>query len=139
MSISAEATRADAPAGSQRQQRLEGALQALVAERGIVGAVLLSRDGIRVMDRWRRAVGNRETFSAMSATLMGAAEIALAELGAAQTRRVIAETATCTIVVVGAGEELLLVAQAEADVPLQELLPRVDAAAAQVAKVVAGG
>jgi predicted regulator of Ras-like GTPase activity (Roadblock/LC7/MglB family) len=75
----------------------------------------------------------------MSATLMGAAEVALSELGGVRTRRVIAETNKMKMVVVGATDELVLVALGESDLPLDRLLPQVEAAAAALTKVVAGG
>jgi predicted regulator of Ras-like GTPase activity (Roadblock/LC7/MglB family) len=120
-----------------KQDRLQGLLADLVQQQGVIGAGLVSRDGIRVLDAWRRETSNKETFSAMSATLMGAAEIALSELVGVKTRRVVAESSRVTMVVVGASDDLLLVALAESDVRLDRFLAVVDAAANGVTKVLA--
>lgn len=124
---------------SSKHERLQAALDRLVGNQAIVGATLVSRDGIRVMDRWKREMWNRETFSAMSATLMGAAEIALSESGGARTRRVLAETAKHRMAVVGAGEELVLVALAETGLELDGFLSLVEGAAEDMAGIVLGG
>jgi predicted regulator of Ras-like GTPase activity (Roadblock/LC7/MglB family) len=123
---------------NERQQRLQAMLKQLVAQPGIVGAALVSRDGIRVMDLWKREIFNKETFSAMSATLMGAAEIALAETGGAKARRVIAETSGGRMAVVGSGGELVLVALGDASLPLDKFLAAVEGAADLVPKIVVG-
>lgn len=120
-----------------RQERLEGLLSELAREKGVLGASLVSRDGLAV-----RTAGsvemNRETFSAMSATLVGAAEIALAELDAGKPRSIVCHTDRVRLVLVGATHDLLLVAYARADAPLDALVPRVEAAAGSVAAIVAG-
>jgi predicted regulator of Ras-like GTPase activity (Roadblock/LC7/MglB family) len=121
-----------------KQQRLLAALRELAAQPCVLGATLVSRDGIRVMDAWTREIWNKETFSAMSATLMGAAEIALSELGGVRTRRVVAETNKTKLIVVGCTDELVLVALADEGLPLERMLPLVEAAAERVTKIVAG-
>lgn len=97
----------------------------------------MSRDGLAV-----KTVGsvemNRETFSAMSATLVGAAEIALAEVDGGKPRSIVCHTDRVRLVLVGATHDLLLVAYARSDAPLDALLPRVEAAAGNVAAIVAG-
>lgn len=123
---------------NERQQRLQAMLKQLVAQPGIIGAALVSRDGIRVMDLWKREIFNKETFSAMSATLMGAAEIALAETGGAKARRVIAETSGGRMAVVGSSGELVLVALGDTSMPLEKFLAAVEGAADLVPKIVVG-
>jgi predicted regulator of Ras-like GTPase activity (Roadblock/LC7/MglB family) len=122
---------------SNKQQQLQQSLRDLASQKGVIGAVLVSRDGIRVLEFWKRDMWNKETFSAMSATLMGAAEVALSELGGDKTGRVIAETSKKKMVVMGPSEELLLVVVGEADHPLEALLPQCEATAAIVSKIVA--
>lgn len=121
-----------------KQQRLQGTLGDLVAQAGVLGAALVSRDGIRVMDQWKKELWNKETFSAMSATLMGAAEIALAELGAVKTGRVIAETNKMKMLVVGATDDLLLVVLAEAEMPLERLLRVAEGSAGELTQTALG-
>lgn len=121
-----------------RQQRLDRLLADLATQDGVHGAALVSRDGLCV-----KAVGqlnlNRETFSAMSATVMGAAEIALGDVEGGRARSVVAATDKARMIMVGATGELLLIAYARADAPVDRLLRRMEDAAADVAAVVAGG
>lgn len=123
---------------SNKQARLQARIRDLVANGGFLGAALVSRDGTRMMDHWKREMWNKETFAAMSATLMGAAEVALSELGGVRTQRVIAETNKMKLVVVGASDELVLVALGEADLSLDKFLPLAEAAANDVTKLVLG-
>jgi predicted regulator of Ras-like GTPase activity (Roadblock/LC7/MglB family) len=120
-----------------RQERLDQLLGELGKVHGVQGASLVSRDGLTV-----RSVGkhelSRETFSAMSATLMGAAEIALGELDATRARYVVAQTQRLRMIVLGATPDLLLVVLVSADVKLEDIVPRAESAAASVATLVAG-
>ena len=120
-----------------RQARLDALLQDLAKEPGVLGASLVSRDGLAV-----KTVGavemNRETFSAMSATLVGAAEIALAEIDGGKPRSIACHTERVNLVLVGATHDLLLVAYAKSDAPLDALARRLEAAAGNVAAIVAG-
>lgn len=118
--------------------RVDALLGELSAAPGVLGAALVSRDGLCVRSAGRTEL-SRETFSAMSATVMGAAEIALRELDGGATRSIVASTDKVTIVIVGATREMLLVASAGADAPLAGILARVEEAARGVGKVLAGG
>ena len=118
--------------------RVDAILGKLAQEPGVLGAALISRDGLCVRSAGRSEL-NRETFSAMSATVMGAAEIALRELDGGATRSIVAATDKVMVVVVGASREMLLVVSANADVSIQALVGKVQQAAADVAKALAGG
>ena len=121
-----------------KQSRLEGLLESISKEPGVLGAALVSRDGIAVRSSGKLAL-SRETFSAMTATFMGAAEIALAELDGGRMHSVVAATDRLKLIVVGATRDLLLVVSTQADVAHEKLLPRLEAAAQNVALVVSGG
>ncbi|MGQ0535916.1 MAG: roadblock/LC7 domain-containing protein [Methanobacteriota archaeon] len=108
-----------------RQKRLLATLDRLTGQPGILGATLVTRDGISVVTRGA-PVGSPETFAAMSAALLGAAETALYELGGGSRVRVTAETDKYTMVAVGATEELLLVLVAEAGTSLDAALKLAD-------------
>lgn len=123
---------------SDKQTRLDGLLDALGKEPGVLGASLVSRDGLAVRSSGRLSLG-RETFSAMTATFMGAAEIALAELDGGRTQHIVASTDRVKLVVLGATRDILLVVCTQADAPHEKLLPRLEAAAQNVALVVSGG
>lgn len=117
----------------QRIQRVETILQELVHGDSVHGAALISRDGLCVKASGKAEL-NRETFSAMTATLMGAAEIALGELGGGRTRSVVATTERGTMILVGATSDLLLVAYAAS---ADGAVPRVLQAAEAVQRALA--
>jgi predicted regulator of Ras-like GTPase activity (Roadblock/LC7/MglB family) len=121
-----------------RQKRLEDALAEVNSHEGVLGAAIVSRDGLCVKSAGQLNL-DRETFSAMSATVMGAAEIALGDVQGGRARSVVATTESAKMVVVGATRELLLIAYARADAPDAGLLRRMEHAAANVAAAVAGG
>lgn len=121
-----------------RQKRLEALLEELTRERGVLGAAIVSRDGLCLRAGGRIEMG-RETFSAMSATVMGAAEIALAEVDAGKSQHLVATTDRLRLLIVGATRDLLLVATTQLDVPQEAFLQRLQAAAQNVALVASGG
>jgi predicted regulator of Ras-like GTPase activity (Roadblock/LC7/MglB family) len=120
-----------------RRELLERLLHELAKHPGVLGAALVSRDGLAVQAAGRPEL-HRETFSAMSATVMGAAEIAFSQLSADRLRRLVAETDSGRLLILGATPDLLLLVYARPDVPIAELVPRAEAAAASVASVAAG-
>lgn len=122
---------------TDREQQLKAYLDKLAAEPGIVGAALVSRDGISVLDAFKQPI-HPETFSAMSATLMGAAEVALADLTGKRLRRVLANTDDVTLIAVGVSTELILVALADRGQPLDGFLAQVDEIAEHLTALTAG-
>ena len=120
-----------------RQQRLERLLEELARKPHVLGAALLSRDGLAVRVAGRQDL-NRETFSAMAATLMGAAEIALAELDAGRVRYVATQSDHVKMVLIGATPDLLLAVYATAEASLDGIVLATQTAAGSVAAVVAG-
>lgn len=121
-----------------RQARIESALEELAKEKGILGASLVSRDGLPIRGAGKLELG-RETFSAMTATVMGAAEIALSELDGGKCHHLVAQTDRLKLIIVGATRDILLVVATEVDLPHERFLPRLEAAAQNVALAVAGG
>jgi predicted regulator of Ras-like GTPase activity (Roadblock/LC7/MglB family) len=117
---------------------IDAILTRLAGQEGVTGAALVSRDGLCL-----RSVGksdlSRETFSAMSATVMGAAEIALRELDGGPARSIVASTEHVMFVVVGASRELLVVVSASADTAVAPLVSSVERAAIELAKAISGG
>lgn len=87
-------------------------ISALLAELaeldGVKGAALVTRDGLPHEFRIPGSV-NDEVFAAMSATLMGAAETALFELGGQEPERILVETGRLAFMVAPAGRDLLMV------------------------------
>jgi len=121
-----------------RATRLDALLEGVMKVEGALGAALVSRDGLCVRSTGRAEL-SRETFSAMSATVMGAAEIALRELDGGATRCVIATTERVKILIVGATREMLLVAYATNESPLAPMQSAAEATAREVGKVLGGG
>lgn len=121
----------------ERQHKLEEALDKLVTEPGLVGALLVSRDGFPIVNRFARVLA-AETFSAMSATFVGAAEAALAEAGMAGTARFVIEVGEERLVALGATGELLLVVIAKTSSPLDTVVAKANATVSQIKQVVGG-
>lgn len=96
---------------SERQTRLQAVLDRLREQANLQGAVLVSRDGFCIMNRLPRLPA-AETFSAMSAMVLGAAEAALAEMGEEAPSGILIETRTTRMAVVAVSRELALVALA---------------------------
>jgi len=119
-----------------KQQAIRDALQAALRD-GFVAASLVTRDGINVQTTDSR-VGSPETFAAMSAALVGAAEAALFERGVIDAVRVVAHTPTGSLVAVGVSDDLLLVLLAEKTKSLGELQTNADAIGNKVRVAVAG-
>ena len=122
---------------TDKQQRLQDAIDKLVDQSDVLGAVLVSRDGFCVFNDLNR-LPNPETFSAMSATLVGAAEAALSELGVQRATNIIVNTDDEIMIAYGATDELLLIALADGGSAIADLLGRVEETAHAVAKVVTG-
>jgi hypothetical protein len=91
------------------RQEMHAQVERLSKSDGIDGAMLVSRDGIAVVELIGRPV-NQEMFAAMSAMMMGAAETAVSELGDNGTIHVFVRTETAIVAIRGATDELLLVA-----------------------------
>ncbi|HLE46910.1 MAG TPA: roadblock/LC7 domain-containing protein [Candidatus Thermoplasmatota archaeon] len=117
------------------QQGIRDALQAALRE-GFVAASIITRDGINVQTT-EPTIGSPETFAAMSAALVGAAEAALIERGVNGPVQIRAETGTASLFAVGVSDELLLVLVAGPN-GTADLTARATATANQIRKVLAG-
>jgi predicted regulator of Ras-like GTPase activity (Roadblock/LC7/MglB family) len=74
----------------------------------VEAAAIITRDGLLIASEMIKPVDS-EIFAAMNATLFGAAETAMAELGRGLLDRVIVEGRDAKLVAVSAGENALLV------------------------------
>ncbi|HET6398591.1 MAG TPA: roadblock/LC7 domain-containing protein [Candidatus Thermoplasmatota archaeon] len=110
-------------------------LESLTAA-GALGAVLATRDGLPALRALKRPV-SEDTFSAMAAALLGAAEAALAEWSEVRPAHATIETAELRLVVDGVDTDHILAAvvPAGADARLQTTLA---GAAAQMARALRG-
>lgn len=120
-----------------RNGSLQGVLDGLAASPGMVGAVLVSRDGFCMMKACNR-LSNPEVFSAMAAAFVGAAEAALLELGEGGAPRILVETPHTRLLALPATEGMLLIAIAQTDMEPAALEPRVEDAAVRISVLVKG-
>ncbi|KCZ72487.1 hypothetical protein ANME2D_00914 [Candidatus Methanoperedens nitroreducens] len=95
---------------------------------GVEACAAVSRDGLlirAIVQNWQFA----ESFAAMSATMLGAAETATVELGKGIPHRVIVESGQGRLVAVGAGPRALLVVTVDSDTGLGLVLIELEKAA----------
>ncbi|MCD4843492.1 MAG: roadblock/LC7 domain-containing protein [Methanosarcinales archaeon] len=113
---------------------LEKVLTDLKKVGGIEAAAIASRDGIllkSIMPMEQYA----ETFAAMSATMLGAAETAVTELDKGIPDRVIVESEHGKLITIGAGPKALLVVLTTQNAGLGLILLEVEKASKQVKEI----
>lgn len=89
-------------------KEIEGVMSDLARMGEIEAIAIASRDGLMIASRMPKGT-HPETFTAMSATMLGAAETATTELGKGVPERVIVESARGKLIATGAGPKALLV------------------------------
>ncbi|MBI2078094.1 MAG: roadblock/LC7 domain-containing protein [Euryarchaeota archaeon] len=118
-----------------KSEQLSGVLATLRKSPGVEGSALLSRDGIPVVADLPASY-SRETFSAMTAAMLGAAETAMIEIGRNVPDRLILENPETRLVALGVNNELMLVVVAKTSAALAEIIKAASAAADGIRKVV---
>lgn len=121
---------------SDARAQAQAILDELVS-RGALGAGLVGRDGLPVLLRFPSPV-QEETFSAMVAALLGAAEAALLELAEQATAVASIEAGTLRLVVSGLDETHLLVIAAPKSMDPAKLGPAIEAASGRLRPIVGG-
>lgn len=116
---------------AQKEARLRQVLEALNRQKGVLGSTVITRDGICILNVQPR-IPTPETFSAMSAALVGAAEAALLQVNAHQVEHIEVHAGEHRVIAVGASNEILLVVLAQATANSQDLLPAIRGAAQQL-------
>lgn len=101
---------------------------------GVVASAVASRDGILICSTMPKEQ-QTETFVAMSAMMIGAAETAAAELGKSIPDRIIAESGNGRIIGTGAGPKALLLVMTEPNAGLGLVLTEMAKASEQVKQV----
>ncbi len=122
---------------SDMRSRAQSTLDALVGPSGFLGAALVSRDGLPVICCFGRPV-NEDTFSAMVAALLGAAEAAWQEWGEDRPDRAILEGAKMRLVIQGLDPEYLLAVAGSAQTDSAAFLAAVEKAAESLRSVLKG-
>jgi hypothetical protein len=113
---------------------LNEVLQDLDRMTGIEGSAIVSRDGLVIVSHLPTRVG-REAFSAMSATMLGAAETAMMELARDPPERVLVETKTTRMVITGASSETLLVVLCKYNVNLGMLFIQAEKSVSKIKEI----
>lgn len=113
---------------------LEKILSDLKQMGGINASSIASRDGLLIVSDMD-IKSHAETFAAMSATMLGAAENATAELGKGIPDRVIVESDHGKLVTMGAGPKALIVILTEPDAGLGLILVELEKAAEKIKKI----
>jgi predicted regulator of Ras-like GTPase activity (Roadblock/LC7/MglB family) len=102
---------------------------------GVEASVVASRDGLLIASNIQSFGTRAETFAAMSATMLGAAETATTELGKGVPDRVIVETEHGKLIATGAGSKALLIVLTDPDAGLGLILVELEKAAEKVKKI----
>ena len=97
----------------------------------IEASSIVSRDGILIYSDIPNEL-HPDTFAAMSATMLGAAEAAMDELKKGIPERVIVETKGERLIATGAGSKALLVAIASSSTNLDSILDKINNAAEKI-------
>ena len=102
---------------------------------GVEACAAASRDGLLI-----RAIMQKEefaeSFAAMSATMLGAAETATTELGKGIPNRVIVESERGRLIAVGAGPRALLIVLVSSDAGLGLILLELERAAQKLKELI---
>ncbi|HEY9206842.1 MAG TPA: roadblock/LC7 domain-containing protein [Candidatus Methanoperedens sp.] len=101
---------------------------------GVEASAIASRDGLLISSNMSQKQ-HAETFCAMSATMVGAAETAATELGKGIPDRILVESKHGKIVATGAGSKALLIAMTKPDANLGLILVEVAKASEKVKQV----
>lgn len=101
---------------------------------GVETSAIASRDGLLICSTISRKQ-HAETFVAMSATMIGAAETATTELGKGIPERIIVESKTGRIIGTGAGPRALLLVMTKPDASLGLVLIEMEKASKQTKEI----
>lgn len=101
---------------------------------GIRAIAIVSRDGILIGSDMPAEI-HPETFAAMSAIMLGAAETAALEINTTAPDRIIVETDEGKLVVSGAGERMMLVVLADAQAGLGHVIVEMSRAIARIKEI----
>lgn len=102
---------------------------------GIESSIIASRDGLLIASDISSSSARAETFAAMSATMLGAAETATTELGKGIPDRVIVESEHGKLIATGAGPKALLVVLTKPDAGLGLILVELEKASDKIKNV----
>jgi predicted regulator of Ras-like GTPase activity (Roadblock/LC7/MglB family) len=113
------------------KEKIQGFIEKISAVEGVSACALISRDGI-MLGKSMQTEFNEPWFAAMNATLFASAESASTIIKAASPDMVTISSTDNTIVVMGAGEKLLIVAVTGRKTEPSPLVTALDAVAKEI-------
>jgi len=116
-----------------KKEKLAGILKHLRKTGDIEGAAIITRDGLLIASELSVNIDG-DTFAAMSATMMGAAETAIQELKKSSPDRVIVESKNAKLITTGAGEQTILACIVNPDAKLGLVLIEMKKASSDIEK-----
>lgn len=119
------------------KEMFEKVLNDLRATGDIEASAIVSKDGLLMVSNISTGV-HADTFAAMAATMLGAAETAVTELEKGKVDRVIAESKEIKIIISGASENTLLVLMARPSAALGLILVEMDKAVKKISRIMSG-
>ena len=121
---------------SDARAQAQAALDGLVGK-GLLGAGLVGRDGLPILLRFSRPV-QEETFSAMAAAVLGAAEAALLEMAERGEATAVIEAGTMRLAVAGLDDAHLLVLASAKSLGAEQMAQLVASARASLVPIIGG-
>lgn len=115
-------------------EELESILGVLKNIGGVEASAVASRDGLLIcstIPKKQRA----ETFAAMAATMIGAAEMAASELGKGIPERIIVESKNGRIIGTGAGDKAFLIVMTQRDSNIDTIIEETAKASEKIRRV----
>ncbi|MFH1328759.1 MAG: roadblock/LC7 domain-containing protein [Candidatus Bathyarchaeota archaeon] len=103
---------------------------------GITASAAVTRDGLLITSDIPEGSTDAETFAAMTATMVGAAETASIEVKAGEFSRVIVESSAGKLISLGAGSRALLVVLTAQKASLGLVLIKLKDAARKIDKII---
>lgn len=113
---------------------LEGILGVLINTGGVEASAVASRDGLLICSTIPKR-HHAETFAAMAATMIGAAETAASELGKGIPERIIVESKKGKIIGTGAGDKAFLIVMTQNDDRIDVILEETAKASEKIKQV----
>ena len=116
-------------------ERLAEILKKMEMVGGIHGGAIVARNGLMMVSNLPKDIDERR-FCAMTATMMGAVETAVATLKRGAIKRVTAEVERATVIAMGAGPKAILVVSAEQNANLGILMLEMEESADMIRKII---
>ena len=117
------------------KEMLEKVLHDLKSTGDVEASAVVSRDGLLMASDIPQNI-HGETFAAMSATMLGAAETAIGELKKGGVNRVIVESKQAKILASGSGKKALLVIMTRPEAGLGLILIEMEKACEKIVNIV---